>query len=240
MYATSDVYDPAGPGNVDLDGVIFPDMPWVLDPLGVCGGRARLGRARVPQSRRPALAPLRLRLRRLSAWSTSCRACAAATPGRCPALPGASPWTRRVACAASSTGRRSSAGASRPGRRCRRRCRRAREHGAASRARPRRRGGCGAPPRTPGLPDGRDEFPRQGRRARSRRAGRRLRSQSSRSATAPRDRYGGAAASITPASAAASSAQPAPCSQRIRHWPSFRPDSTWLKSAALPMIFAAT
>jgi outer membrane PBP1 activator LpoA protein len=35
MYATSDVYDPAGPGNVDLDGVIFPDMPWVIDPLGV-------------------------------------------------------------------------------------------------------------------------------------------------------------------------------------------------------------
>ena len=34
MYATSDVYDPAGPGNVDLDGVIFPDMPWVLDPFG--------------------------------------------------------------------------------------------------------------------------------------------------------------------------------------------------------------
>jgi outer membrane PBP1 activator LpoA protein len=35
MYATSDIYDPAGPGNVDLDGVIFPDMPWVLDPQGV-------------------------------------------------------------------------------------------------------------------------------------------------------------------------------------------------------------
>ena len=34
MYATSDIYDPAGPGNVDLDGVIFPDMPWVLDPQG--------------------------------------------------------------------------------------------------------------------------------------------------------------------------------------------------------------
>jgi hypothetical protein len=38
MYATSDVYDPAGPGNVDLDGVIFPDMPWVLDPYGVAAG----------------------------------------------------------------------------------------------------------------------------------------------------------------------------------------------------------
>jgi len=35
MYATSDIYDPAGPGNVDLDGVIFPDMPWILDPQGV-------------------------------------------------------------------------------------------------------------------------------------------------------------------------------------------------------------
>ncbi len=34
MYATSDVFDIAGQGNVDLDGVIFPDMPWVLDPYG--------------------------------------------------------------------------------------------------------------------------------------------------------------------------------------------------------------
>ncbi|MGB5132897.1 MAG: penicillin-binding protein activator, partial [Steroidobacteraceae bacterium] len=34
VYATSDIYDPAGTSNVDLDGVIFPDMPWVLDPFG--------------------------------------------------------------------------------------------------------------------------------------------------------------------------------------------------------------
>jgi uncharacterized protein len=34
MYATSDIYDPTGAGNLDLDGVIFPDMPWVLDPQG--------------------------------------------------------------------------------------------------------------------------------------------------------------------------------------------------------------
>lgn len=34
MYATSDIFDPEGPGNVDLDGVIFPDMPWILDPQG--------------------------------------------------------------------------------------------------------------------------------------------------------------------------------------------------------------
>jgi outer membrane PBP1 activator LpoA protein len=34
MYATSDIYEPAGTGNVDLDGVIFPDMPWVLEAQG--------------------------------------------------------------------------------------------------------------------------------------------------------------------------------------------------------------
>jgi hypothetical protein len=34
MYTTSDVFDGASQGNFDLDGVIFPDMPWVLDPYG--------------------------------------------------------------------------------------------------------------------------------------------------------------------------------------------------------------
>jgi outer membrane PBP1 activator LpoA protein len=34
MYATSDIFDMSVSGNVDLDGVIFPDMPWVLDPDG--------------------------------------------------------------------------------------------------------------------------------------------------------------------------------------------------------------
>jgi outer membrane PBP1 activator LpoA protein len=34
MYSTSDVYDPGSRGNNDLDGVIFPDMPWVIDAGG--------------------------------------------------------------------------------------------------------------------------------------------------------------------------------------------------------------
>lgn len=34
MYTTSDVFDGSGQGHFDLDGVIFPDMPWVLDPYG--------------------------------------------------------------------------------------------------------------------------------------------------------------------------------------------------------------
>jgi outer membrane PBP1 activator LpoA protein len=34
VYATSDIYDPAGKSNVDLDGVMFLDMPWVLDSYG--------------------------------------------------------------------------------------------------------------------------------------------------------------------------------------------------------------
>lgn len=37
-YAISDIFDPSGAGNQDLDGVIFPDMPWVLDPMGAAGG----------------------------------------------------------------------------------------------------------------------------------------------------------------------------------------------------------
>jgi hypothetical protein len=46
VYATSDIFDPDGTGNVDLDGVIFPDMPWVLDPDGpAAAARETLGRA---------------------------------------------------------------------------------------------------------------------------------------------------------------------------------------------------
>ncbi|MBM4218437.1 MAG: hypothetical protein FJ171_02135 [Gammaproteobacteria bacterium] len=37
-YAISDIFDPSGAGNQDLDGVIFPDMPWILDPVGAAGG----------------------------------------------------------------------------------------------------------------------------------------------------------------------------------------------------------
>jgi outer membrane PBP1 activator LpoA protein len=34
MYATSDIFEPGGSGNNDLDGVVFPDMPWVIDSTG--------------------------------------------------------------------------------------------------------------------------------------------------------------------------------------------------------------
>ena len=37
-YSISDIFDPSGAGNQDLDGVIFPDMPWILDPMGAVGG----------------------------------------------------------------------------------------------------------------------------------------------------------------------------------------------------------
>ncbi len=38
-YATSDAYEPGVAGNQDLDGLIFPDMPWML---GADGTSARL------------------------------------------------------------------------------------------------------------------------------------------------------------------------------------------------------
>lgn len=51
LYATSDIYDPAGTGNVDLDGVVFPDMPWVLDPDGAAAAaRETAARAWADQS----------------------------------------------------------------------------------------------------------------------------------------------------------------------------------------------
>jgi len=34
VYATSDIFEPGGRGTPDLDGVVFPDMPWVLDVAG--------------------------------------------------------------------------------------------------------------------------------------------------------------------------------------------------------------
>ncbi len=32
MYATSDIFEPDATANNDLEGVIFPDMPWVISP----------------------------------------------------------------------------------------------------------------------------------------------------------------------------------------------------------------
>jgi outer membrane PBP1 activator LpoA protein len=32
VYATSDIFEPDAQGNNDLEGVIFPDMPWVVSP----------------------------------------------------------------------------------------------------------------------------------------------------------------------------------------------------------------
>jgi outer membrane PBP1 activator LpoA protein len=34
VYSTSDIFEPGGSGNNDLDGVVFPDMPWVIDSVG--------------------------------------------------------------------------------------------------------------------------------------------------------------------------------------------------------------
>jgi outer membrane PBP1 activator LpoA protein len=34
VYATSDVFEPGSRGNTDLEGIIFPDMPWVLAGAG--------------------------------------------------------------------------------------------------------------------------------------------------------------------------------------------------------------
>ncbi|MBM5812582.1 MAG: hypothetical protein FJ191_11560, partial [Gammaproteobacteria bacterium] len=50
VYATSDIYEPAGAANLDLDGVSFPDMPWLLDPDGPAAA-ARAAASRIPGRR---------------------------------------------------------------------------------------------------------------------------------------------------------------------------------------------
>ena len=35
VYATSDIFEPDAQANNDLEGVIFPDMPWVISPDAV-------------------------------------------------------------------------------------------------------------------------------------------------------------------------------------------------------------
>ncbi len=34
VYATSDIYEPGAQGNIDLNGVVFPDIPWIIDEAG--------------------------------------------------------------------------------------------------------------------------------------------------------------------------------------------------------------
>lgn len=57
VYATADIYEPGAAGNIDLDGVVFPDMPWVIDE----GGPAALLRQSAEASW-PELAASRSRL----------------------------------------------------------------------------------------------------------------------------------------------------------------------------------
>jgi uncharacterized protein len=32
VYATADIYEPSTTANIDLNGVVFPDMPWMISP----------------------------------------------------------------------------------------------------------------------------------------------------------------------------------------------------------------
>jgi outer membrane PBP1 activator LpoA protein len=57
VYSTSDIFEPGSRGNVDLNGVVFPDMPWVLD----AGGPVALLREDM-DARWPERAPSRSRL----------------------------------------------------------------------------------------------------------------------------------------------------------------------------------
>ena len=65
-YATSDAFEPDTRANQDLDGLMFPDMPWMLGGDLADAVRAA-ARDAWPNGGLYARAPVRLRFRRLSA-----------------------------------------------------------------------------------------------------------------------------------------------------------------------------
>ena len=70
-YATSDAFEPDPRANQDLDGLMFPAMPWMLgSPLAeaVRSAASQAWPAGGPDAR----PPLRLRVRRLSVWPRRC------------------------------------------------------------------------------------------------------------------------------------------------------------------------
>ena len=140
MYATSDIYDPAGPGNAwTWTASSSRTCQWVLDPQGTSGAGARDRGSRVP-GRGGQLGRLyAFRLRRVPPGQRSAthaqRQPGPAVSGR----PAVSRWTRKAACGASSD---LGAGGERarrvPGlRRCRRRRREHQRRTSNSAARPR-------------------------------------------------------------------------------------------------------
>ena len=66
-YATSDAYEPGLAGNQDLEGLVFPDMPWMLGADGAGRATARGDHRRLGRRRARSRPALRLRLRRLAA-----------------------------------------------------------------------------------------------------------------------------------------------------------------------------
>ena len=110
-----DAYEPHPTANQEIDGMMFPDMPWMLGDDGSVGRSARSRAPGVRRFRGPARPAVRLRLRR---FSHRRRRCNAAPPSIRRGSPAHCRSTRRDACAANSSGcasrmacrRRSSAG----------------------------------------------------------------------------------------------------------------------------------
>ena len=51
-YATSDIYEPSESANTDLDGVAFPDMPWMIDDAAESAARGTIQRLWPERARR--------------------------------------------------------------------------------------------------------------------------------------------------------------------------------------------
>ncbi len=66
VYSTSDSFEPDPSANADIDGMFFPDMPWMVSADPVTSQIRDTVRAAWPVEDGTPRSPLRVRLRRLS------------------------------------------------------------------------------------------------------------------------------------------------------------------------------
>ena len=79
-YTLGDAYEPHPTANQEIDGVMFPDMPWMLGDDGLVGRGARSRAPGLRRFGRAPRAPVRVRLRRLPHRRRHCSAAAPINP----------------------------------------------------------------------------------------------------------------------------------------------------------------
>ena len=101
-YTLGDAYEPHPTANQEIDGMMFPDMPWMLGDEGLSAEVREAARQAFGESAATPRPPVRLWLRRIPHRRPPCNAARGIDPAGTHRHAVAS--TRRAACAANSNG----------------------------------------------------------------------------------------------------------------------------------------